>query len=127
MSDAYKKALANKKAHREAYDCLPAFVDLMNNLREEDLPATLGEIVYFANDAKRYEKQVLEGTIKELVDSFSTNRFEMPSILDMEEFEGLPRANIGMYLYGQQKSFYHFPVVFEGGRWKILIYKGMFY
>ena len=78
----------------------------MNNLREEDLPKTLAEIVYFANDAKRYENQVSERTIKEFVDSFSGHRFEMPSILDMEEFEGLPRANVGMYLYGQQKMYY---------------------
>ena len=127
MSDAYKKALANNKAHRKAYDCLPAFVDLMNNLREEDLPATLGEIVYFANDAKQYEKQVLEGTIKELVDSFGRHRYEMPSILDMEEFEGLPRANLWMYFEGEQKHFLHFPVVFEGGRWKMLVLGGMFF
>ncbi|MBO4714136.1 MAG: hypothetical protein J5615_09685 [Fibrobacter sp.] len=121
MSDAYKKALANKNAYREAYDCLPAFVNLMNNLNEEDLPETLSEIVYFAKDAKRYENQASERTIREFVDSLGRHRYEMPSILDMEEFEGLPRANVGMYLYGEQKHFFHFPVVFEGGRWKMLV------
>lgn len=127
MSDAYKKALANKNAHWEAYGCLPAFVNLMNNLREEELPTTLGEILYFAQDAKRYEYQASEITIKEFVDAFGKNRYEMPSILDMEEFEGLPRANVGMYLYGEQKRFHHFPVVFEGGRWKMLVLGGMFH
>lgn len=127
MSDAYKKALANKKAHQEAYDCLPAFVNLMNNLREEALPQSLAGIVYFADDAKRYEQQVLEGTIKEFVDSFGRHRYEMPSILELEEFEGLPRANLWMYFEGEQKHFLYFPVVFEGGRWKILVLGGMFY
>ena len=127
MSDAYKKALANKNAYREAYDCLPAFVNLMNNLREEELPATLGEILYFAKDAKHHEDEVLKESIKKFVDSFGNNRYEMPSILEFEEFEGLPRANLWLYLDGEQKRFHYFPVVFEGGRWKMLVLGWMFF
>lgn len=127
LSDAYKKALAHKNAYRNAYDCLPEFVALMNNLREEKLPATLGEMVYFAKDAKHYEDKVLKESIKKFVDSFGKSRYEMPSILEFEEFEGLPRANVEMYLDGEPKDFFYFPVVFEGGRWKLLIYPGMFF
>lgn len=127
LSDAYKKAFAYREAHRDAYDCLPEFVSLMNDLRTENLPDTLDEFLYFAKGAEDYREKVLETTLDEFVDSFGKYRYVFPSILDFLEYDGLPMAPLQM-IQTEKKNFLDFLLfVFEEGRWKILIYPGMFF
>lgn len=126
LSDAYKKALAHQELHRNAYACLPAFVGIMNNLREEDLPDTLAEILYVAQDARHYADEIGNVTTKQFVDVYGNCRYELSSILDWGEFEGLPMASLRMFANGEKNRFQPFFVVFEGGRWKVLVHAGMF-
>lgn len=126
LSDAYKKALAHREAHCEAYECLPDFVDSMNHLRERKLPGTLDEMLHYATDALQYRDNVSKTTVDEFAETFGQYRYELPSVLDYGEFEGLPMALLHVYPNAGEARFNYLPFVFVDGRWKMLVYAGMF-
>ena len=125
LSDAYRKALAFREKHREAFDAFPAFVERMNALEMADLPETVGDMMYFPEKIRRESRKTEKMPIRMFVEAYGQYRFEMGSILDWVEFEGLPLANLRMFLKGDDSRFDDFPVVFEKGQWKVLAIGGM--
>lgn len=126
LSDAYRRALANREKHRKAYDCLPDFVDTMNHLLEQDLPATLDEMLYFSKDSRRFSGEIEDGTIKHFVEAYGNYRYELTSMLDWGEFEGLPMAPLLKFSNSQGGNLHYFLAVFVNGRWKMLVHRHMF-
>ncbi len=131
LSEGYEKVISLIDNNKEEFELLPDFVQILNSMDKGTLPSIENLILYNGRGARAMNvemKKAVEGDHElreryneQFITEFSDFTFEKRSILDYFTDDGRLHARVLMSKRSSDKGPMEMYVVYDEGRWKLLI------